>query len=81
MEDYIQILLNAIDEHWVDFLGGEYFLQKARKEHAEQSLLETLSESQMDLFLAYEERQNATAVFREEALARQAFLLAKEIYR
>ena len=81
MENYISILLTELKDHWVDFLGGEYFLQKARKNHAEERLRETLSESQTDLFLTYEEQQNAAAALREDAIARQAFLLAKEIYR
>ena len=38
MENYISILLTELKDHWVDFLGGEYFLQKARKNHAEERL-------------------------------------------
>lgn len=81
MEDYIDILLNEMEEHWADFLGGAYFLQKARRDHAEQALLDSLSEAQTDLFLSYEEQQNAAVLLREEAMTRRAFLLAKEIYR
>lgn len=78
MEDYITVLLEELEEHWVDFVDGAYFLEKARKERA---LMESLTESQMDLFLSYEERQNAAATLWEEAMVRRAFLLAREIFR
>ena len=81
MRDYIDVLLNELEEQWVTFLDGEYFLQKARSDHAEKALQETFSESQAELFIAYEEQHNAMAVIYEAAMARQAFLLAKEIYR
>lgn len=80
MEDYIAVLLDEMEEHWVDFMGGEYFLQKAREKEAEEALMDALSESQRDLFLSYEERQNAAAALREDAMTRRAFLLAREIY-
>lgn len=81
MRDYIDVLLDNMEEQWAAFLDGEYFLQKARTDHAERALQETLSESQTELFTTYEEQHTAATAIREAALARQAFLLAKEIYR
>ncbi len=81
MEDYIDILLTSFGEQWTDFLSGDYFLAKARLDNAEEALQKTLSESQIKLFLSYEEHRNAVAVYREACMTRQAFLLAKEIYR
>lgn len=81
MEDYIDILFRELEEQWSDLLGGEYFLQKAREDYAEQALLDTLTEEQQKLFLIYEEQRNAASVFRESGMTRQAFLLAREIFR
>lgn len=80
MEDYIDILLNEMEEHWADFLDGTYFLQRNREIHAERALRETLSKAQSELFLSYEEQRNAAEVLRERAITRRAFLLAREIY-
>ena len=81
MDDYIAVLLDEMEEHWSDFMDGAYFLEEQQRKQAAQALIDTLSESQMDLFLSYEERQNAVAVLREESMTRQAFLLAREMYR
>ena len=81
MEDYIDILLNALYDHGSDYLNGEFYLQSARERHAEEALTAALSDAQIDLYLAYESAQNAAAEIYTKAVARQAFLLAKEIYQ
>ena len=48
---------------------------------AADALCDTLSPEQRKLFLAYEAARNACASASEDAYARQAFLLAREIYR
>ena len=69
--DYIKILLEALEEQISPSLGEPYY----------QALRETLSETQHKLFLAYEEHGNARSSIYQEILSRQAFLLAREIYR
>ena len=81
MENYIDILLASFEEQWVDFLSRDYYLERARLENAEEALWQTLSESQIELFLSYEGHRNAVAFHRETCTTRQAFLLAKELYR
>lgn len=81
MEDYIEILLNELEEQWSALLGEEYFLQKARENRAERALMDTLTEEQNELFLVCGEQRNIAAVFRESHMTRQAFLLAREIFR
>ena len=46
-----------------------------------EALRNTLSPEQRRLFLRYEEAHNALASVSEEIFARQAFLLAREIFR
>ena len=81
MDDYIAVLLNEMEEHWSEFMNGSYFLEEARKKQAARALMDALTEAQTELFLAYEERQSALAVLREEVMTRQAFLLAREMFR
>lgn len=81
MEDYIEILLEELNNRRQDLLSGEYFIQSHKTLQAAKALHETLSEPQKELFLAFEAQSNRTAAISEAALARQAFLLAKEIYR
>nr|WP_326127622.1 hypothetical protein [uncultured Oscillibacter sp.] len=81
MEDYIEILLEALEEHDREYLGGEYFAQSGQAMEAMETLDKTFSREQKKLFQDYEEKQNAVDSTGRMALARQAFLLAKEIYR
>ena len=81
MEDYIEILINELEEQWSGLLGREYFLQKARADRVAEVFLDTLTEKQHALFLVYEEQRNAAEAFRESCMTRQAFLLAREIFR
>lgn len=81
MEDYIEILLEALEEHDREYLGWDYFAQSDWAMEAMETLNQTLSHEQRELFRDYEEKQNAADSTGRMAFARQAFLLAKEIYR
>ena len=81
MEDYITILLEALEERDREYLGWEYYAQTERAMEAMEVLHETFSCEQRKLFRDYEEKQTALDAAGRMALARQAFLLAKEIYR
>ncbi len=80
MKDYIDILLESLSETCLSALSYEYFLQQKRERLASEALSRSLSKDQQALFLSYEEEHNASASMRMDALARQAFLLAREIY-
>ena len=80
MEDYIAALLENLEEHDREYLGWEYFIQSERVMEAIEALHKTLSCEQKKLFRDYEERQTAVDAAGRMALARQAFLLAKELY-
>ena len=81
MEDYITILLEALEECDREYLEGEYFVQSAQAMEAMETLEKTFSHEQRILFQDYEEKQNVADDTRVRALTRQAFLLAKKIYR
>lgn len=81
MENYIDILLEALEEHDREYLGWEYFVQSEQAMEALETLNKTLSHEQRKLFEDYEDKQTALEATGRMALARQAFLLAKEIYR
>ena len=81
MEDYIDALLLYLSEQRHASSPGSYFSCLAREQAACDALCSTLSKEQHKLFLAYDDARNATASVAEDAYARQAFLLAKEIFR
>ena len=81
MEDYIDILIGALGEQGEDGPGRKYLVTEGRLVQAAEALEEALDEEQKELFSVYEERRNELAFISENHLARQAFLLAKEIYR
>ena len=81
MEDYIQILLDYLTERREASLGWNHRLQSDRVLQAMEALEETLTDSQKKLFAAYEDTRDEADAAGEMALARQAFLLAREIYR
>lgn len=81
MEDYIDILLEHLSEFQLQELGYEYFAQKSQEEATLAALEATFSDTQRTLFLHYEAARNATASISESSFVRQAFLLAREIYR
>ena len=80
MDDYIAVLLNYLTEHSPS-ADWEYLARQARQSQAAEELRNTLSPEQRRLFLRYEEAHNALASVSEEIFARQAFLLAREIFR
>lgn len=81
MEDYIDALLQYVAEKRLSTITCEYSACLAREESASEALERTLTDEQRKLFRAYEEARNATDSMSEDAYARQAFLLAREIFR
>lgn len=81
MEDYIDILLRALNEPGMRYFSAEYFQQRAKYKQAERALLESLTDAQNKLYLTYEEEHNLRNAISERDMARQAFLLAKEIFQ
>lgn len=80
MEDYISILLDHLREQCSTLGGWPYAIQQQRTLQAQTALASTLSAAQQ-LLLAYEEESALCAGIREDAYARAAFLLAREILR
>ena len=80
-KDYISILIDYLNEQRLSCAGKEYFLAQKREHSAFQVLTATLNDEQHKLLLRYESEKNAAASVSEEILARQAFLLAREIFR
>ena len=80
MDDYITVLLHDLEDRAQDFLPGDYHGAIRREAAAAEALTASLTGEQRALFLAFEESRNASAAY-PVALARQAFLLAREIYR
>lgn len=81
MEDYIDALLQYIAENRLTTMSCEYTARLAREEAACKALERTFTDEQRKLFSAYDAARNAAASSSEDAYARAAFLLAKEIYR
>lgn len=81
MDDYITVLLHDLEDHASAFLPSAYYMAIHREAAAAEVLAAALTEEQRALFDAFEEQRNASAAAYQEALARQAFLLAREIYR
>lgn len=81
MEDYLTVLLNDLEDHASAFLPGGYYLALHRESAAAEALAATFTQEQHALFDVFEDARNASAAAYQEALARQAFLLAREIYR
>ena len=81
MQDYIDVLLCHLADARQNALPGESFPLQVQEQQALNALLDSLTAGQRKLFLAYEEARNAAASVSEDAFARQAFLLAREVYR
>ena len=81
MRDYIDILLEALEERDREYLRWEYFMQSERAMKAMKTLEKTFSHEQRELFRDYEDKQTTLDGTGRMALARRAFLLAKEFYR
>lgn len=80
-QDYIEILLDWLSEHRLDAMDGEYFLQEKQERAAARALEATLTGEQRKLYLAYEAERSHMASLDVDAAARQAFLLARDIFR
>ncbi len=80
MKDYVDILLDNLSEHRNEYLNANYFVQEKMATKALKALMETCTDPQKKLLLAYEAAHNAADSISELILARQAFLLAKAIY-
>lgn len=70
MSDYIDILLTALEDELFPSLGKDYFLSLQQANDALTALSATLTDQQRALLDSY-----------EDAYARRAFLLAREVYR
>ena len=81
MQDYIDVLLCHLADARQNALPGESFPLQVQEQQALNALLDSLTAGQRKLFLAYEEARNAAVSVSEDAFARQAFLLAREVYR
>lgn len=81
MQDYIDVLLCHLADARQNALPGESFPLQVREQQTLNALLDSLTAGQRKLFLAYEEARNAAEGASEDAFARQAFLLAREVYR
>ena len=80
MKDYIDILIESIQEQ-TSFLGSDYYIQQAREYQAHDALIASLDSAQQHLYEIFEENRFKTDCIYENALLRQAFLLAREVYR
>ena len=65
MSDYIDILLTALEDELFPSLGKDYFL----------------TDQQRALLDSYEDASAAAGSAYQDAYARRAFLLAREVYR
>lgn len=81
MDDYITVLLNDLEDRSGQFLPGEYYQAANRESAALQALEETFTPEQHKLFEAYEDSRSDSACAYQDALARQAFLLGRAIFR
>ena len=81
MQDYIDVLLCHLADVRQNALPGESYPLQVREQQTLNALLDSLTAGQRKLFLAYEEARNAAEGASEDAFARQAFLLAREVYR
>ena len=80
-QDYISVLIDHLNEQRLSYATSEYFIHQKREQFAFKALADTLNDQQHKLLLRYDEERNAAASVSESLLARQAFLLAREIFR
>ena len=81
MSDYIDILLSALEEEMYSYLGEDYFLPLQQANDALTALSATLTDQQRALLYSYEDASAAAGSAYQDAYARRAFLLAREVYR
>ena len=79
--DYITVLLHDLEDRAQDFLPGDYHTAIRREAAAAGAQTASPTREQRALLLAVVGNPNARAAANQEALARQAFLLAREIFR
>lgn len=80
MSDYIDILLTALEDELYPSLGKDYFLPLQQANDALTALSATLTDQQRALLDSYEDASAAGSAY-QDAYARRAFLLAREVYR
>ena len=80
MEDYIDVLLNYIADERLTTQTNNSIVHQSREEAAYEALASTFTAEQQELFRAYDLARSACASDFEYAYARQAFLLAREIF-
>ena len=76
MDDYISVLLAQLRNEHTASASSALQVHKAL-----QALEATFSPEQHQLFMAYEDAANHAGFLSENAYARSAFLLAREIFR
>ena len=81
MSDYIDILLTALEDELFPSLGKDYFLPLQQAHDALTALSATLTDQQRALLDSYEDASAAAGSAYQDAYARRAFLLAREVYR
>ena len=80
-KDYIAILIDHLNEQRLSYANSEYLIHQKREQLAFKTLAAALGDQQHELLLRYDEEKNAAASVSENILARQAFLLARKIFR
>ena len=81
MDDYITVLLEALEEALYAHLGDDYFLPLHSSGEALDALSATFTPRQQELFRAYEDARSESQSAYQDAYARRAFLLARAVYR
>ena len=81
MDDYITVLLEALEDEMYAHLGDDYFLPLRRSGEVLDELSASFTPRQRELFRAYEDAWSDLESAYQDALARQAFLLARAIFR
>ena len=83
MNDYIDCLLDDLETKlpFLNSLVPGHQARNAEADNATAALWETFSPQQRKLFLFYEETHNALGGMEQRSFARQAFLLARDIFR
>ena len=81
MSDYIDILLTALQDVLNPSLGKDYCLPLQEANVAVTALSATLTDQLSALLDSYEDASAAAGSAYQDAYARRAFLLAREVYR
>ena len=73
--------VTALEEEMYSYLGEDYFLSLQQANDALTALSATLTDQQRALLDSYEDASAAAGSAYQDAYARRAFLLAREVYR